>query len=176
MVAPMGIDTNRVIISHPVWWGFCQTLSDADGAFGTGAGRKLPLHLSLMNLLSCLPYCACKCFSCRADLLHETQDNFQHRSLALACFSLQPLTWHHVETPQNSLSSLLGQRHHSTREELQSQCFTLALSAVVWPLITSQWYNSKILQPKQTLQNPKLLVCDYLTWITDLSAKVEQPI
>ena len=176
LVVHMGIDTNKGLISHPSWWGFCQTLSGGGGAFGTGAGQEFPLLLSVMNLLSFHPCCACNCSSCRADLLYETQDNFQHRSLALACFSLQPLTWHHVETPQNSLSSLLGQRHHSTREELQSQCFTLALSAVVWPLITSQWYNSKILQPKQTLQNPKLLVCDYLTWITDLSAKVEQPI
>ena len=156
---------NRGLISHPSWWGFCQTLSDADGAFGTGAGQELPLLLSSMNLLSCLPCCACKCFSYRADLLYDTQDNFQHRSLALACFSSQPLTWHHVETPQNFLSSRPGQRHHSAREKLQHQCFTSALSAVVRPLITFQWYSSKMLQPKQTFQNPKLLVYDYCTWI-----------
>ena len=127
------------------------------------AGQELPLLFSLMNLLSCLPCCACKCFSYRADLLYDTQDNFQHRSLALACFSSQPLTWHHVETPQNFLSSRPGQRHHSAREKLQHQCFTSALSAVVRPLITFQWYSSKMLQPKQTFQNPKLLVYDYCT-------------
>ena len=129
LVVHMGIDTNKGLISHPSWWGFCQTLSGGGGAFGTGAGQEFPLLLSVMNLLSFHPCCACNCSSCRADLLYETQDNFQHRSLALACFSSQPLTWHHVGTPQNSLSSRLGQRHHSAREELQHQCFTSSLNA-----------------------------------------------
>ena len=120
-----GKDINTGLISHPSWWGFCQTLSDADGASGTEAGQELPLLLSLMNLLSCLPCCACRCSSCTADLLYEIQDGFYHRTpYLLAGFSSQPLSWHHVGTPQNFLSSRLGQRHHSAKEELQHQCFT----------------------------------------------------
>ena len=153
MVAPMGIDTNRVIISHPVWWGFCQTLSDADGAFGTEAGQELLLLFSLKVPLSFLPCCACKCSSCRADLLHGTQDGFQHRTqYLLACFSSQPLNWHRVGTPQNFPSSRPGQRHHSARKKLQHQCFTLSLNAGVQPL------NTKLKQLKESSLNPKLLV------------------
>ena len=129
-VVPMGIDTNKGLISHPSWWGFCRTLSGGGGAFGTEAGQELPLLLSLMNLLSCLPCCACKSSWYRADLLYETQDGFQHRTpYLLACFSSQPLNWHRVGTPPNSLSSRPGQRHHSAREELQHQCFTSSLNA-----------------------------------------------
>ena len=141
-VTPMGKVTNKGLISHPSWRGFCQTLSGGGGAFETEAGQELPLLLSLIIPQTYLPYGACKCLSCRADLLYKTQDDFQHRSLALACFSSQPLTWHHhVETPQNFLSSRPSQRNHSAREELQHQCFTSSfiVNVIIYPRKLCNW-------------------------------------
>ena len=112
------------------------------GAFETEAGQELPLLLSLIIPQTYLPYGACKCLSCRADMLYKTQDDFQHRSLALACFSSQPLTWHHhVETPQNFLSSRPSQRNHSAREELQHQCFTSSfiVNVIIYPRKLCNW-------------------------------------